>query len=190
MEFFLFTISWMALNSLLAAIPVFAGIGMEKVKNLPGRIIFAIIWVLFLPNTIYVLTDPFHIIDDFRKIGLVTTLVTLPLYGLLVALGIITFVLSIYPLEHLTKKLKKSTQLSWIILVNMLIGVGVTLGRIERLNSWEVITNIPKTLQALQAVITSVNLFLITLIFAATATLVYLTFKNNKTLRTWYKKYS
>ena len=189
MDFLLFTISWMTLNTLLALIPVFAGVGMAKAKHMLGKFFFGCIWLLFLPNTIYLLTDPFHLVDDYKKVGLITSLLTFPLYIVLICLGIVTFVLAIYPFEQILKQQKnKRLQQMSMAMLYVLIGFGLILGRIERVNSWEAITNISKTFHALLLIIISPQLLAILLLFTLSSALIYKTFKKSSTMLTIYKR--
>src|SRR5688500_5180777 len=62
-------ISWMAFNIALALIPVILGLLMFYIKWKPLRLLISIIWLSFLPNTLYLLTDLMHISNDWEKVG-------------------------------------------------------------------------------------------------------------------------
>lgn len=189
MDFLLFTVSWMGFNSILAGIPVVIAMWMVKIKTLWIRLLLAIVWLAFLPNTIYLLTDVFHLIDDWRKTQLMLSILSIPLYAVLIFLGVLTFIFSLYPIDQLLKKQKnKDLRLGAIFFINSLVGIGVTMGRVERINSWELVTNMPKTLHAILAIFSSVELFLVTVLFALTANLLYFVLRKNTALIRTYRQ--
>ena len=129
-------------NLFLALIPYLISsyliaITKEKISSyLPISLL--IIWLLFLPNSFYILTDLVHIV---RSSG---TLFYLDLI-IICSFAIIGFILGLLSLEHFkillhSKNLKKYT--TYIILfVCLLCGFGIYLGRILRYNSWNIISN-------------------------------------------------
>jgi uncharacterized membrane protein len=102
-----------------------------------------LIFVAFLPNAPYVLTDIVHVIDFIQK-GYsiwVVTLLVIPQYFLFIAAGFQAYVLS---LINLIQYVEKAGQKKYIWAVELsahaLCAVGVYLGRFERLNSWDFVT--------------------------------------------------
>ncbi|MDE2590967.1 MAG: DUF1361 domain-containing protein [Patescibacteria group bacterium] len=147
------------------------------------------VWLVFLPNTIYLLTDPFHFFDDFKKTQVLISFMTIPLYILLILCGVLTFVFSLYPLDQILKHKKNpNRRILVIFFINLLVGIGLTLGRVERINSWELVTNIPKTIHAIVAIGLSTQLLVTTCLFMLTANLLYFSVENTKMLKTTYRK--
>ncbi len=105
------------------------------------RFLFAgllIVWVLFLPNSFYILTDLFHLTGYYgmKKWFDLTMIVSFAWNGML--LGI----LSIREMEKIMHTfLGRRTLLFFIYPVMLLCAFGIYLGRFLRFNSWDVITN-------------------------------------------------
>lgn len=191
MDFLIFTSSWMGFNIVLAIIPVITGILFLHIRSRWEKIVLAAIWLVFLPNTIYLLTDPFHLLDDWKKTQPVISFLTIPLYLVLILLGIFSFIFSLYPLDTVVKRKKNHVVRMFVIcFINLLVGIGITLGRVERINSWELVTNIPKTLHAVVTIFTSLDLLMITILFMLTADILYFSLENTKQLKQIYRKLS
>lgn len=141
----------MMFNVFLAMLAVAFGWMMLFIKN---RLLFGILlvlWVLFLPNTIYILTDVIHIPYQLQNIPQILVPYVVMQYLLLGICAIVTFLLGIYPIEFLliTKRfhLNKRRKVTFVLLFNALIAFGVVIGRFQRTNSWEVFTNPLKVIQ-------------------------------------------
>lgn len=98
----------------------------------------AFVWLLFIPNAFYIITDLFHL--DMNE--------TVPLwYDLALLLsfawsGILFGILSVRQMERLFERhFSKKLDLVFILPVMALNGFGVYIGRYLRFNSWYVITN-------------------------------------------------
>ncbi len=132
----------------LAIIPVVLGFVMLKIKSRRYKIIIGAIWLAFLPNTIYMLTDINHLLEQWNLVtntGGKTILVSQ--YALLMILAVITFIAAQYPFEKIIKKdfkLDSFSRIIVLIVIDFFVAFGVILGGIERVNSWELITN-PKS---------------------------------------------
>lgn len=179
MHILLFNTKWMVYNVSLAAIAViFAWLTLQT-KSMKWKIIFGAIWILFLPNTIYILTDIEHFFKDFLRI---TPSFEFPLileYSVLMTLGIITFILAMYPLELILKKAKIKILDNdiFFISMNFIVAFGVVLGRVERTNSWDVVFNIKKViLDSLHIISTTDYLFLF-ILFGLICNFIYFPFR-------------
>lgn len=170
----------MSFNVFLAVVPVFFGLAMYKSKTLPIRLAAAIIWLIFLPNTVYLLTDPVNLFNDATQISGIYLLVDIFMYLVLLPIGVITYILSINYFEKIfiTKKTKKDIS-SYIYLLNFLVGFGLVLGRILRLNSWEAFTNFEKVIYGSLSIVKSVELMVIVFVFAIFSQIIYLKFKKS-----------
>ncbi|WP_219884770.1 DUF1361 domain-containing protein [Merismopedia glauca] len=102
-----------------------------------------LLFILFLPNAPYVLTDVIHLIEDieiYQSIWLIT-LVIIPFYLLFMFIGQEAYVLSlIYLGEYLRRQNLSKYILPIELLFHFLSAVGIFLGRFLRLNSWYVFT--------------------------------------------------
>jgi uncharacterized membrane protein len=63
--------------------------------------------------------------------------------------------------------------------MNSLIGYGMVLGRVLRVNSWQVITAPSEVLRATVEVFTSFNLILLTILFALFVNFFYFLFRGS-----------
>lgn len=139
---------WMAWNTFLAWMPVLIAVPLFRVwesrSTVPSRTPLwwcgLALFVLFLPNAPYVLTDLVHVRGDVHRIGpdgpVATTV--LPLYGLLVLSGFVAYYLALAQLGHyLDRTGFRSRRLAIMLGLHGLVAVGVFLGRWSRLNSWE-----------------------------------------------------
>ncbi|MEY2832975.1 MAG: hypothetical protein RLZZ574_2234 [Cyanobacteriota bacterium] len=102
-----------------------------------------LIFITFLPNAPYILTDSIHIIElsqeNYPNWAII--LILIPQYILFICLGFEAYVISLVKLElYLTNFIAQK----YLILVNAIAHslciVGVYLGRFERFNSWDFVT--------------------------------------------------
>lgn len=137
--FYLFLI-W---NLTLAYIP-FCITSIIKRVNLKGLgfVLVFMIWLLFLPNASYIITDIFHL----KKQTNMPVWFDLLLILSFALNGLLLFFLSVYDMhKHLLTII--SSKLTWFITISTLLlsGFGIYLGRFLRWNSWDIISN-PKLL--------------------------------------------
>ncbi|GGD28916.1 membrane protein [Flavobacterium orientale] len=129
-------------NLFLGGIPYFIAqflkLSIKFQENKWLRISTLLVWLLFLPNSFYILTDFFHL-NKFNSVPV--------WYDLLVVatFSITGFLFGLYSLFTIQKILTihHSKNLSRIIvfLSVYLTAFGIYLGRYLRFNSWDVITN-------------------------------------------------
>lgn len=98
---------------------------------------FSLIWIVWLPNTIYMVTDLKYFRAD-KTTALWHEVLFFTLFGLV---GILLFVLSVY-LVWLKYKFNKK----WLAIIIGLSIIGVVAGRILRWNSWDIFTDPQKIL--------------------------------------------
>lgn len=145
-------------NLFLAAIPLVLawalawGLGRQgKKRNLPRFVncILAAVWLAFLPNTCYLLTEWRHLLFDDRWAELLragdtdrSAMLATARWALLFlaysGIGVLLFALSIRPVE---RSLRASGINATLLAPPFffLISLGVYLGLIVRLNSWDMI---------------------------------------------------
>jgi uncharacterized membrane protein len=144
---------WPVWNLFLAFLPlVFSTLIVYSLKSkTPHRltkvIIFAALWLLFLPNTFYYLTDlmwiaPFPTASHFRpeNITNISAWATLMLIAIGEFLAVLAGVLALHDVHKVIAKRLVSWK-TWLLLgaVFLLSGFAVYMGRFLRLNSWDVI---------------------------------------------------
>ena len=172
----------MVFNLILASIGVGLGYVFLGTKQPLFKFIIFLLWILFLPNTIYLLTDLQHLPDQFYRIDNEYKITLMFQYVLLLSFGIISFVVGLWPLEKfiLSFKTRERRQISFysIILMNFLIGVGVVLGKELRTHSWYVFTDYTRVLEDLKAFISTPVYIVFALSFGILGNLIYFAFNN------------
>jgi len=132
------TYMFLVWNLILAYIPfvISSIIKIRKLKSLPFFIIF-VIWLSFLPNASYIITDIFHLKQ--KNIPLWFDLLLVVSFAVN---GMLLFFLSINDM-HTLLLTRVSRRVTWsvTVLVLFLSGFGIYLGRFLRWNSWDVISS-------------------------------------------------
>lgn len=125
-------------NLFLAAVPFAAALLFERVKGLVARIITFVVWLVFLPNAPYILTDFIHL-RPRPPIPLwfdVLLLLSAAGTGLLLGYGSVIMVQRVIERHHGVVR-------GWLVATGALFlsAFGIYLGRFVRFNSWEVVTD-------------------------------------------------
>jgi uncharacterized membrane protein len=172
-------IPWMAFNIALALVPVILGLLMFYIKWRPLRLLISIIWLLFLPNTAYLLTDLVHIFNDWGRVGYMGKIVLLLQYGFLGITGIFTFTLALYAFDQIFTQSPKFRKIKYNyvihILLCLLVGFGIVLGRIERVHSWYVFTDLHKVIAASSHILQTPELIISAIIYGICGYGLYIT---------------
>jgi uncharacterized membrane protein len=171
----------MGLDLSLALIPFLLALLLFRDTKLPGLLrwpLFAV-FVLFLPNAPYVLTDVIHFVAKIRvtpPLPVWAMSILLFEYVLYFLFGMQCFTLSIMLWDSVLKRLG----FGWLILPLELLLIAASsfaiyLGRIDRLNSWDVVTD-PRGLldHALRDVTMPKPLELTVIFFVAVTVIHYL----------------
>ena len=179
METILFNAGWMGLNVVLAVIPVIFCFLAQKTRKLFLKYIFLIAWLIFVPNTLYIASDVIHIPEQLADMNLIERLILIVQYLLLEITGFVTFILSLHFFEKTlnTLKVKNRVIRSEIIIANFFIGLGIMLGRVERVNSWELVSDPGKILNSMVNIFSSSELILQAILFGIAANILYFIFK-------------
>ena len=150
------TLRWLGINVGLAFAPVVLGLAVSAAlgagKRTPGRVALALLigvaWLAFLPNTCYLLTEWRHLLlsgrwSELRDTGaddrqaLMSAARWALFYTAYSGLGMLFFVLAVRPVD-LACRLKGVVRGAMGLLLFSAVSVGVYLGLIERLNSWDI----------------------------------------------------
>lgn len=142
--------SWFELVWLLAVV-VFAGLlslKIFKTKQDPKGWLWwvgLVVFLVFLPNAPYVLTDIIHLIRGTSSGQiriLVVALVFIPLHAAAILLGFEAYVVSILNLAaYLKQHGAKAMILPLELMIHALSAVGIYLGRFLRFNSWDLVVD-------------------------------------------------
>jgi uncharacterized membrane protein len=102
-----------------------------------------LIFIAFLPNAPYILTDSIHILElsqeNYPHWAIV--LILIPQYILFICLGFEAYVISLVKLEQYLTNFMAPKYLTMVnAIAHSLCIVGVYIGRFERFNSWDFVT--------------------------------------------------
>ena len=132
------TFAFLTWNLFLAVLPLYFSHKAGTANSRRSGWLFAALWLLFFPNAMYIITDLFHL----RERG------DIPLwYDLLLILsaalnGVVLGFISLRKIERWMVGYIDKKYLSVLIFVILVLcGYGIYLGRYERWNSWDIITN-------------------------------------------------
>lgn len=145
---------WMTWNLFLALLPL--GLAWWLFRHRPARSprsigwwIVALIFVVFLPNAPYVLTDLIHLVNDIRYGDIsrwVAVVIVMPQYAAFVLAGFGAYVVSLVWVDGWLRAIGRSR---WVNLTEQglhgLSAIGIYLGRFWRFNTWDLVTQ-PNTL--------------------------------------------
>ena len=172
----------MGLDLMLAIIPfVIAMLIFRGKSRIPSLVWWPLlgIMVLFLPNAPYVLTDVIHFVAKIRvtpPLPIWAMSLLLLEYFLYFLIGMECFVITLMLWERMLRRHRRG----WLIiplelLIMSLSAFGIYLGRIDRLNSWDVVTD-PERLvnQTLHDVLTLKTEGMTLLFFLAVVVVFYL----------------
>jgi uncharacterized membrane protein len=136
--------SWMGWNLFLAAIPVVIGVVVFRARR------HTLLWwlgagafIAFLPNAPYVLTDIVHLPGDLHDHpGRIVRLGVVFQYATFAAGGLLLYALA---LRSVVRHLLRAGWSRWVVAgseigLHALSCAGVYLGRVNRLNSWYLVT--------------------------------------------------
>ena len=131
-------------NLFLALIPLTLSFYLFRpsaIRNLAWWAIL-LVFIAFLPNAPYILTDSIHIIElsqNYPIWGVI--LVLIPQYVLFIVAGFEAYVISLTKLDNYAADLLAQKYLIILkAIVHSLCVVGIYLGRFERFNSWDFVT--------------------------------------------------
>ena len=133
---------WLGWNLFLAAIPYLLTRTMIRkpswVENTACFAVLVLVWLVFLPNSFYIITDLFHLED--RKI--VPLWFDLALIFSFAWNGLLLGVSSIRQMETMLRcKWQQLEDWQFVYPMMLLNAVGIYIGRYLRYNSWDVVTD-------------------------------------------------
>ncbi|MGF1589804.1 MAG: DUF1361 domain-containing protein [Pleurocapsa sp.] len=132
-------------NLFLAAIPLTLSFYLFRPSVIRNLLWWTtlLIFIAFLPNAPYILTDSIHILELSRRSypHWAIILILIPQYILFITAGFEAYVIALIRLDHYLTNVAAQ---KYLLLVNAiahgLCVVGIYLGRFERFNSWDFVT--------------------------------------------------
>lgn len=168
---YLFFLIW---NLFLAFLPYLfiSFLKMQTViqKSKIKTIILLLLWLLFLPNSFYILTDLIHLTRSNNHL-IWFDLVVISSYALI---GFTLGIVSMIEFEDFIKMYIPQIITNLIIpAICFLCGIGIYLGRVLRFNSWDIMSNPLEIGRALVITVSSANTLLFSLYFGMYIYLLY-----------------
>ncbi len=168
---------WMRTNLILAVLPAVGALLLYRGWNRLGHLRWALLVAegLLLPNAPYVVTDLVHLRDDVRwaPSQLYVWAGVVPLFVILIGTGVLSYAFTLHLMRRHMRAASWSLRrrITVEVVVNALCALGVAMGRISRLNSWDVL-HPGRLLSGLRSVSVdprSVLLSLVVVLFAGVA---------------------
>ena len=180
MDILLGNLSWMIFNTFLALIPVVFVLILRRKMNIFLKIFVYFLWFLFLPNTIYMVTDLQYFPKEFMSTDLPEQSLLLLQFIILTFIGIMTFLFALEPFEKLVRKYKLTlvTKNAAYIILNFIVSFAVILGKVQRTHSVYIFTDFPRVVRDINVTISSQSLLLTTLLFGILVNIIYFSLRN------------
>lgn len=174
-----FNFTWMSLNLVLAFIPVLLVYVWKKNPPPVVSVILLAFWLLFVPNTIYLLTDLQYLPHQLSVSPPLEQFVIIIQYLILTLAGLFTYFYSLSPLVFFIKRLgiSKKNSKYFIIIVNFILAFGVVLGKVERTHSWYVFTQTSRVLKDISTVGLSLSLLVLVILIGVGINVIYFTYQ-------------
>ncbi len=138
---------WILWNLFLAFIPFVLSFWLFRRQTNDRSAVWWLGWLVFLaflPNAPYLLTDIIHLIRGIR-VGYATwiiALVFIPLHIAAITSGFEAYVIALINQGHYLKRQGQRQLVLWSELaIHGLCAIGIYLGRFQRLNSWDLVTD-------------------------------------------------
>lgn len=158
-------------NLVLGYIPYF--LSSEIKKTVPGTFKFYAIffgWLLFIPNSFYLLTDFVHLhhFSDLQYLFDALLLTCFSITGFYIGISSMLHIHGLLEMKYSGKKCRRL-----LIALCYLISFGVFLGRILRFNSWDILSNPLKLFLTILKSLGNASTFEFTFLFGTFILMVY-----------------
>src|SRR5690606_35100362 len=134
-EFFLLFLVW---NLFLAFIPFAISFYLQTKADLKKwQLVFSgLVWLLFLPNAPYIITDLFHLRHSTPQLIWLDILVIVSF----AINGLILYLISVTDMRQLFQQHFQTKLINWSFsMLPFLVAFGIYLGRFLRYNSWDIL---------------------------------------------------
>lgn len=158
-------------NVILSTVPFVMICLAEKKENIWMKRLLTLFWILFLPNAFYMVTDFIHItnhpmiwvvpVEPYSGLDGTRYSMDIYLWARLLIIGLGAFYALLAALESsgifldMIHRKKRVQRIPFIILIALLSGIGIYIGRFLRFNSWDVLNPI----RLLRALLQSADAF-------------------------------
>ncbi len=139
---------WILWNLFLAFIPLVLSFWLFRRQKISRSLVWwlaYVVFIAFLPNAPYLLTDIIHLIRGTRA-GIsawVVALVLIPLHLSAIIGGFEAYVISVINQGYYLKKRGMGRLTVWLseLTIHLLCAIGIYMGRFRRFNSWDLVTD-------------------------------------------------
>ena len=148
---------WMGWNLFLAIAPLMVALVMARHRLRGGRRSIgwwagAVAFVLLLPNAPYVVTDLIHLREDVAAAPAAATggVTYVPLYAIFVLIGFLSYAACVELVVREVRtipRLPRASRSIVTVAVHAVCSVGIVLGRIARLHSWDSLSDPSGTIE-------------------------------------------
>ncbi len=127
---------FLIVNLVLAWLPLVFALGVSRAQHRWAAAAFGLVWLAFLPNAPYLVTDLIHLSGWYGQRWRHVLM-----FGFAAWTGVMLGVASLR-LVHLTVERRAGAVAGWATVVasTALCAVGVVIGRFQRWNSWDLVT--------------------------------------------------
>jgi uncharacterized membrane protein len=149
------------------------------------RALFVFLWFLFLPNTIYLITDLQYLTGQLLATTMPEQVLIFGQFVILTVLGIFTYFYSMEPVDKMVKKLRMDSlnRNTIYIALNFMISYAVILGKVQRTHSSYLFTDPGRVARDMINTFTSNSLLLYVLLFGILVNTIFfmgrMVFKKN-----------
>lgn len=146
---------FMVWNLGLAWIPFLLALALRRLRGTGvaqrlARVVAAAGWIVFLPNAPYVLTDLLHLRWSAQQATneMVVVVAVVPTYIAFLATGMLAYVWCVELVVGEVHRVRPAwPRLAVVAVIHLWCSVGVVLGRMARLNSWNAFTSPTSTVE-------------------------------------------
>ncbi|HEX7368282.1 MAG TPA: DUF1361 domain-containing protein [Candidatus Saccharimonadales bacterium] len=135
--------SYLIVNLFLAWLPLLFAIWLKLVLRRKRwssweGLAASVLWLLFLPNSFYMVSDFIHL----REVQSVDVLYDAVMFTSFIFVGVVLGLASLYMVHReFVRRVRWEGTTAWLAVVFLLCGFAIYLGRDLRWNSWDVLTN-------------------------------------------------
>ena len=171
----------MVWNLFLAGVPMALAVALFSLPMRRGSLWWSgfLLWLLFLPNAPYVLTDVVHMVDDLSMTpSRLDAYKILALYGMFFGAGLVAYAVALQLFRaFLHRTVARRILVAPILLaVHGMCVIAMYVGRVLRFNSWDALVAPFTVLHAVARVPRPSTLVLLTAMFVVTAVATFVTY--------------
>lgn len=180
MDILVFNISWMTYNLYLAILPVIFSRFLFSMPNKFFTFTVGLLWLLYLPNTVYVFTDLEHFVRQWQFVDTLGKSLLIVQYAVFEIIGLACFLIAFYPVEKILHNFRFTKKMIiWSLIgVNSLMGYAMVIGKVERVNSWDVFLNPGFVVSSTINVLLSYQMLGLIILFSLFSNVFYFLFRD------------